>query len=158
MILMEWLVQYWLEVLFSAFLGIVGITGRFIWKTLQRDYIDVVKQNQEDIKNTNKKVIALQENIEKKFDKIDESIQELSNQSKSSDLAIIRDTLLRKLRYGLQENSCITLADYETVNSLMEQYERLGGNGEIPRMYKKYETLQICTEHDQHVLEDDGEY
>ena len=25
-------------------------------------------------------------------------------------------------------------------------------------MYKKYETLQICPEHDQHVLEDDGEY
>lgn len=154
---MEWLVEYWLEVLFSAFLGVVGIAGRFIWKTLQRDYVDVVKQNQEDIKKTNEKMITLQENIEQKFDTIDKKIDDMSIQSKSSDLAIIRDTLLRKLRYGLQENTCITLADYETVNSLMEQYEKLGGNGEIHRMYKKYETLQICPEHDQHVFEEEGE-
>lgn len=143
---MEWLVHYWLEVLFSAFLGIVGIAGRFIWKTLQRDYIDVVKQNQEDIKKTNEKIINLQENIEQKFDTIDKKIDDMSTQSKSSDLAIIRDTLLRKIRNGLQDDSCITMADYETVTSLMEQYEKLGGNGEIHRLYQKYEKIHICPE------------
>lgn len=136
---MEWLVHYWLEVLFSVFLGIVGIAGRFIWKTLQRDYIDVVKQNQKDI-------INLQENIEQKFDTINKKIDDMSTQSKSSDLAIIRDTLLRKIRNGLQDDSCITMADYETVTSLMEQYEKLGGNGEIHRLYQKYEKLHICPE------------
>lgn len=136
---MEWLVHYWLEVLFSVFLGIVGIAGRFIWKTLQRDYIDVVKQNQKDI-------INLQENIEQKFDTINKKIDDMSTQSKSSDLAIIRDTLLRKIRNGLQDDSCITMADYETVTSLMEQYEKLGGNGEIHRLYQKYEKIHICPE------------
>ena len=144
--MLEWLAQYWLNVLFTAIVGIVGVTGRFIVNTLKKDYIDVVKKNQEDLKETNLQIINLQANIDKKFETINKKIDNMQEQSNSSDLAIIRDTLLRKMRHGLVEQHCVTLADFETVNSLFENYEKLGGNGTVHSLYEKYMQLEICQE------------
>lgn len=144
--MIEWLIQYWLQISFTAVIGIVGIAARFIMKTLKKDYVDVIKKNQDDIKTMNQQVTNLQNNIDEKFDTINKKIDVLQKQSNSSDLAIIKDTLLRKMRYGLVEDHCVTLADFETVNSLFENYERLGGNGAVHSLYEKYMQLEICQE------------
>lgn len=146
--MLEWIVQYWLTVLFGLFCTGVCFALKFISNTLKKDYVDVVKKNQEDNIKTNQQVFALQKSIDQKFEEINNKIDEMKEQSNASDLAIIRDTLLRKMRYGLTEDKCINLADFETVNSLFENYERLGGNGSVHSLYEKYKQLHICSEYD----------
>jgi len=141
--LLDWILTYWLQVLFSGILGAVCLVGRYLWRSLKKDFIDVIKANQKEIK-------TLSESVDKRFDSIDTRIDELSQQSTSSDLALIKDSLLRKIRYGLSDD-CVSLADLETCAALMAQYEKLGGNGEVHKLYKRYEKLHVCSEHDFHI-------
>lgn len=143
--LTNWLVQYWLQAIFGLILAGMGLVIKFILKTLKKDYVDVISKNQDDIKNMHKEIIGFQKDFDEKFDKLNDKIHDLAEQSKASDLAIMRDTLLRKIRNGLQDG-CITQADLETVASLIEQYEKLGGNGEIHRLYDKYILLPVCVD------------
>lgn len=188
--MVEWLLHYWLQVIFSVFLGGVTIALKFIWSTIKKDYIDTVKKNQDDIKDLHKEIMTWHDSIDKKFDIIDKKfdnfdnkmdmvdkkfnnidtqfdnfnkrfdcfnikldsldsdLNKLSTQSKASDLAMMRDTLLTKMRTGIKEQ-CITQADFETVISLMNEYEKLGGDGEIHRYYDKYKLLNVCLDKDE---------
>ena len=137
-----WLVKYWLEILLSGLVGGAGIAAKYAWGQIKKNYIDIVQQNQEDTKK-------LRESIDNKFDSIDSKINKLSDTSRRNDVAIIRDLLLRKLRHGLHDD-CVSLADMETSAALMAQYEELGGNGEIHKLYKRYEKLRVCPEYDHH--------
>ena len=166
--LVEWLIKYWAEFVFGLFISGAGLAAKFIWNTWKKEreeYVDIIKKGQEDIKknqadilNTNEHLIQLEQKLDDRFDKIDNKIDDMQEQSKSSDLAIIRDTLLRKIRHGLQtEDTCISMADYETVTSLMAHYEKLGGNGEVHKLYKRYEQLHICPEHEHYIIVDNDE-
>ena len=144
------LLKYWLEAICTLFLGGVTIAAKFIWNTIKRDYLDAVKQNQTDIKELKESIDKKFDSIDTKFDNIENKINDMAEISRKNDLSMIRDTLLRKIRYGLQD-TCVSLADVETVSALMAQYEELGGNGEIHKLYQRFEKLQVCPEHDLHV-------
>lgn len=147
--LVLWLVKYWLEILFSGLVGGVGIAAKYAWGQIKQNYINVVQQNQDDIKK-------LKESIDNKFDSIDSKINALAETSRKNDVSLIRDAVLRKIRHGLQDPSgCISMADAETTAALMAQYEELGGNGEVHKLYKRYEKLGICPEFEHHYCEDD---
>lgn len=144
----EFLLKYWLELICSLFLGGVTIAAKFIWNTIKRDYLDAVKNNQTDIKELKESIDKKFDSIDTKFDNIENKINDLAETSKRTDVSLIRDALLRKLRHTLAGEECITMADLETVNSLMTQYEELGGNGEVHKLYKRFEKLHICPEHE----------
>lgn len=147
--MLEFILKYWLEVIFSGFLAGAGIAIKYAWNQIKKNYIDVVKKNETDIKDLNAKIEQLESNIDKQFTQLKDDISDLAELNRKNDVSIIRDLLLRKMRYGLQSpNGCITLADYETVVALMERYEENGGNGEVHRLFARYEKLRICTEHD----------
>lgn len=135
--------KFWVEALMAGILSAICFLCRHVWKQLKRDFFDVVKSNQEEIK-------TLTKSMDEKFDNINNRIETLYDQSVKSDLSIIRDVLLRKLRHGLQ-SECISMADLETSAALMAQYEQLGGNGEIHKLYKRYEKIHICPEHEHFV-------
>ncbi len=142
--LAEFIIKYWLECLFGLFLGGVSYGIKYAWGNIKRDYLTPIKENQQEI-------INLKDNIDQKFSNIEKRITDMEQMSRANDLAIIRDSLLRKLRHGLQaEDKCISFADFETVSALLTQYEELGGNGEVHKLYKRYEKLHICPEHDYH--------
>ena len=155
--MLEWLVQYWLQVLFGLFCGGIAIVAKFVWNTIKKEYIDVVKKNQEDILATNRNLEALQHNIDEKFEKLSEKMDYMQEESNASDLAMIRDSLLRKMRYGLTDGHCVKASDYETVTSLFDRYEKLGGNGAVHKLYEKYQTMHICPEHDDYDIEEEEE-
>ena len=146
----EFLLKYWLELICSLFLGGVTIAAKFIWNTIKRDYLDAVKNNQTDIKELKESIDKKFDSIDTKFDNIENKINDLAETSRKNDLSMIRDTLLRKIRHGLQD-TCVSLADVETVSALMAQYEELGGNGEVHKLYQRFEKLHVCPEHDFHV-------
>lgn len=146
----SFLLTYWLEFICSLFLGGVSIAAKFIWNTIKRDYLDAVKRNQTDIKELKESIDKKFDGIDKKFDSIETKINNLSETSRKNDLSLIRDTLLRKIRYGLQDN-CVSVADVETVSALMAQYEELGGNGEVHKLFERYEKIKVCPEHDFHI-------
>lgn len=147
--MLDFILKYWLEVVFSGFLAGAGFAIKYAWNQIKKNYIDIVKQNEEDIKQLDTKIEQLECNIDQKFLHLSDEINKLAELNKKNDVSIIRDLLLRKIRIGLQStNNCITLADYETVVALMERYEENGGNGEVHRLFARYEKLQICPEHD----------
>lgn len=146
----EFLLKYWLELICSLFLGGVTIAAKFIWNTIKRDYLDAVKNNQTDIKELKESIDKKFDSIDTKFDNIETKINDLAETSRKNDLSMIRDTLLRKIRHGLQD-TCVSLADVETVSALMAQYEELGGNGEVHKLYQRFEKLKVCPEYDLHV-------
>ncbi len=140
----EFVVKYWLECAFGLFLGGVSYGIKHAWTNIKRNYLIPIQENQQE-------VAELRKAIDKKFENIEKRINDMEEMSKKNDLAIIRDTLLRKLRNGLHsETKCISLADFETVSALLTQYEELGGNGEVHKLYKRYEKLHICPEYDHH--------
>lgn len=151
----EFILKYWLEVIFSGFLAGAGIAIRYIWCRIKKEYIDQVKKNEDEIKTTNDKLGQFQIDIDAKFDKLSEKLDEMQETSRKNDLAIIKDSLLRKIRHGISDD-CVSLADIETACALMAQYEALGGNGEVHKLYKRYEKLHVCPEHDFHNYEMDG--
>lgn len=150
-----WFAKYWLEILLTGFLGGISIAAKFIWNTIKKEYLDAIKKNQDEIKSTNEKFAQFQTNIDTKFDKLSTKIDAMQETSRKNDLAIIKDSLLRKIRHGLSDD-CVSLADMETAAALMSQYEALGGNGEVHKLYKRYEKLHVCPEYDPHYYEMDG--
>lgn len=152
----EWVIRYWTELLFSGFVATAGIALRYIWSQIRKNYIDQVKKNENEIKTTNDKLEQFQTDIDAKFDKLSEKLDNMQKQSKSSDLAIIRDAILRQVRHGLQSpHGCISMSEAETTAALMAQYEELGGNGEVHKLYKRYEKLNICHDYDYHYFDED---
>lgn len=147
----SFLLTYWLEFICSLFLGGVSIAAKFIWNTIKRDYLDAVKRNQTDIKELKESIDKKFDGIDKKFDNIETKINDLAETSKAADVSLIRDALLRKLRHVLSGEECVTMADVETIGSLMTQYEERGGNGEVHKLYKRFEKMHICPEHENHI-------
>lgn len=152
----DWVVRYWTELVFSGFVGIAGFALRYIWVQIRTTYIDQVKKNEKEIEETNGKLDKFQTDIDAKFDKLSQQLDKMQKQSTSSDLAIIRDAVLRQIRHGLQSpHGCLTMSEAETTAALMAQYEQLGGNGEVHKLYKRYEKLDICHDHDYHYFDED---
>lgn len=152
----EWIFRYWVELLFSGFVTIAGFSLRYIWTQIRKNYIDQVKKNENEIKATNDKLEQFQKDIDAKFDRLSQQLDNMQKQSTSSDLAIIRDAVLRQIRHGLQNpHGCLTMSEAETTAALMAQYEQLGGNGEVHKLYKRYEKLDICHDHDYHYFDED---
>lgn len=142
--LLDWIIRYWLEICFSGLIGGVGIAFKYAWGQVKKE-LNSLKQTQSDLK-------SLKKDINEKIDSIETKVNNLYSQSAQSDLVLIKDALLRKIRYGLQDPSgCISMGDAETCAMLMAQYEELGGNGEVHKLYKRYEKLNVCPEYDHHI-------
>jgi len=147
---LEWLAKYWLQVFFSLICAGFGVAAKYIWGQLKKEYLDALKKNQQDILDITHHLENLQNNFNQSFAEINSKMDRMQEQSEASDLAIIRDSLLRKMRYGLSEEECITMADFETVTDLFNNYEKLHGNGQVHLIYERYKKLPIChTEHNQ---------
>ena len=141
--MLEWLAKFWLEALMTGLIGGIGIAAKYAWTQIKKEF-EGMRQTQTDLK-------SLKESIDNKFDNIETKINDMSEISRSTDVSLLRDALLRKLRYILSEvDPCVTLDDLETINSLMTQYEKLGGNGEIHKLYKRFEKIHVCPEHEHH--------
>lgn len=141
--LLDWIFRYWLEILFSGLIGGVGIAFKYAWSQIKKEF-EGIKQTQSDLK-------SLKEDINEKFENIENKVNDLHDQSSRSDLVLIKDAVLRKIRFGLQDPSgCVSMSDAETCAMLMAQYEELGGNGEVHRLYKRYEKLRVCPDYEHH--------
>ena len=141
--MLEWITKFWLEALMTGLIGGIGIAAKYAWSQIREEF-EGMRQTQSDLK-------SLKESIDEKFDNIENKVNDLHDQSAKSDLVLIKDAVLRKMRYGLQDPSgCISMSDAETCAMLMAQYEELGGNGEVHRLYKRYEKLKVCPDYEHH--------
>lgn len=121
--MLEWILKYWLQVLFSAIIALV--TGIFSWGY--------------------KLFIANMEKRNKEISKIYEEIKNLNNKmifAQSVYRALLRDRMLQSYRYYLKQGS-VTLSEKQTLCDLYYQYKETGGNGTMEHLFSLLDTLPI---------------
>lgn len=147
--LLGFVVQYWVEFFFSFVIACFGFFIKYTINHLKSDYLDAIKNNSLEISRTNQRLDETQKLFNDKLESLNIKLDDMKENSDANDLAMIRDTLLRKMRYGLTSGkNCTSMADYETVASLFSRYNNLGGNGEVHSIYNKYQKLHICEDVD----------
>lgn len=153
--MLDFILKYWIEVLFSGVVAMAGILLKHTWKLqkesfkhreddLYKKIEDMSDKNKEDILNG----IAIQKEKELEIDaKLQSQISEVS-----TELSIVKQGLLciqgfqfkRECRALLEENREITLREWEEITAEHTIYNSLGGNHDGDSLYAtvkiKYES------------------
>lgn len=101
----EFIIQYWLEILFTVMTSIFSLLFKY-----------VIKKQKEDAK---------------KQKAIENGVQ-----------ALLRNELIRRYReYEIKKE--ISILDKENIEHMFKEYENLGGNGTVAKMYEEILELPI---------------
>ena len=113
--------------------------GKEIRETQLDNHAEEIKQLSESINSlinvTNEQYVTLNKNI----DEQNERLYSIDAEGKRRDCAVLRDRILGGMRYFSQnkdENGIvhISMADFENMNHLFDEYESAGGNGTIKHL------------------------
>lgn len=120
--MLEFILQYWLEILFGLIIAGLGWFLRKFFKMVKKEY----GEKQEKILN------ELHEEIQTKHDFQEEEIKAL----KKGILSLQRPLFLSKCQKLLEPEHIITLEEYTDIDSDHEAYNALGGNHQGDQMFK----------------------
>ena len=117
-----------------------GITGTLVTALVQRR--DKITKDQYD------KIGDTLTSIQRQLELVDETttdIKSTADQTKEGTLKIQRYRLFHDLQKYIEEGG-VTLEEYRELSILFDSYVALGGNGEIQKLFHKFQELPIINE------------
>lgn len=114
----------------------------------KEDDATILGKNTKDIKELSVNIENLAtllnkqyQHLNKKIDEQNERLETTDKEGKRRDITLFRDRLIQGIRYFSQNKDGddiihISMADYENLNSMFEEYFRAGGNGVILHIYE----------------------
>ncbi len=134
------LLKYWLEILFTAFIGLASYFGkRYIKLEIDRKTAEQEEFKTEIIKEVRTEVKALAKRTAEKDERIQGEIEEFKvdlSELKMGLLAIQGREFKQNCRDALSSEHDLTLEEYDQMVKDHEAYKALGGNHEGDELFK----------------------
>lgn len=134
------LLKYWLEILFTAFIGLASYFGkRYIKLEIDRKAAEQEEFKTEIIKEVRTEVKALAKRTAEKDERIQGEIEEFKvdlSELKMGLLAIQGKEFKQSCRNALNSEHDLTLEEYDQIVKDHEAYKALGGNHEGDELFK----------------------
>lgn len=125
MVFLEWILKYWLQVLF----GLICAGVALFWKRIKAWRATYKAKETEELKNSIvKDLVAKFEECSTRSDANDKAIQEQLDLVKAGLLSVQGAAFKQRCRELLKEDHFITLEEFELLTKDHQAYNGLGGN------------------------------
>lgn len=125
MVFLEWILKYWLQVLF----GLICAGVALFYKRIKAWRAEYKRKEAEELKNSIVKDLAAKfEECSKRSDANDKEIKEELGQIRGGLLSVQGSLFRAKCKDYLAEDHFITLEEYELLTKNHDVYNSLGGN------------------------------
>ena len=119
--MVEFIKQYWLQVLFGGIVSGLSLSMKYLFKLMKKDRKERIKKAEEESKEQ---------------DLIKEGV-----------LSLLHDRIYQACQYHISKE-CVTVQDLNNLEYLYRGYRGLGGNGTGEELYKRCKSLRIIQSDD----------
>ena len=133
MVFWEWILKYWLQVLFGLICAGVALSYKRIkaWRATAKEV------EAEKLKNSIVKDLAVKlEECSKRSDENDKALREELKEVRAGVLAMQGDLFRTKCKELLKDEHFISLEEYENISNDHDAYNGLGGNHVGDELFK----------------------
>lgn len=134
------LLKYWLEILFTAFIGLASYFGkRYIKLEVEKKATEQEALKTEIIQKVSEQISALTEHVEKKDERVEKEMEGFKtnlSELKLGLLAIQGREFKQNCRNALNQEHDLTLEEYDQIVKDHDAYKALGGNHEGDELFK----------------------
>lgn len=133
------LLKYWLEILFTAFVGLASYFGkRYIKLEVEKKATEQEALKTEIIQKVSEQISALTEHVEKKDERVEKEMEGFKtnlSELKLGLLAIQGKEFKQTCRKALDQEHDLTLEEYDQIVKDHDAYKALGGNHEGDELF-----------------------